>query len=109
VDTNEGGYYPFAIDSVRIVHEMPTLVHLEAPCSWTEAEHIQKMIVRWATANPDADGIGQNRTSYLAEQLLANLPVTLKAIRWEARRIPTKALRVLHSNAEMIAREMKLA
>lgn len=108
VDTNEGGYHPFPIESVRIVHEMPTLLHLEAPSPWTESEHVQKMILRWASANANADGIVQNRTSYLAEQLLTNLPLTLKTIRWEAKRSPSKALRVLQSNAEMMAREMKL-
>jgi hypothetical protein len=109
VDTNEGGYHTFGIDSVEIVHEMPALLQIEGPSPWTEAEHIQKMIMRWATTNPDANGIERSRTSYLADQLLSNLPVTLNLIRWEAKRSPTKALRVLHSNAEMIAREMKLA
>lgn len=109
IDTNEGGYHTFALDAVEIVHEMPTLLQIEGPCPWTESEHAQKMILRWAMTNPNADGIVRNQTSYLADQLLSNLPVTLSVIRWEAKRSPTKSLRVLLSTAEMMAREMKLS
>jgi hypothetical protein len=108
VDTNEGGYYPLGTSSIVLSHDNPNLPRIAAPCPWTEQEHVSKMIRRWAQANPDSDGVTIGRYHDLAEQILSNLRVTLDAVRWEAKRSPSKAAKVLLSTAEMIAREQRI-
>jgi hypothetical protein len=108
IDTTEGFSFPFSTNAIESFDQLSSLVRINAPSPWTEQEHIQKMILRWAWANPDTNGISEGPTKYLAEQLLTNLRLTLDAIRWEAKRSPTKALNVLRSTAEMIAREQRI-
>jgi hypothetical protein len=108
IDTGEGSAFPFSTASVETFDQMATLVRVNAPSPWTEQEHIAKMIDRWVSQNPEVNGIAESRSRYLADQVLANLQLTLNSIRWAARMTPAKAQKVLLSMAEMITREQRI-
>jgi hypothetical protein len=108
IDTNEGAYYPLAVNSITVYHQLSDLPRINCPCPWTEQEQVKKMIVRWAANNPDGDLTHITRTTDLSEQLLANLRVTLDQIRWAAKQTPSRALQSLRATADMMAREMKI-